>query len=71
MLTWLDCTLREWIAGEIAGTNTHRCVAHHTTLGIGAARAFTWIFTFLIYTRQMRGTLAVANTLRSTIRWQA
>lgn len=70
MLTWFDSALREWIAGEIAGTNAHGCVAHHATLGVGTARAYAWIPAFLIHTRQMRETLAIANTLRSTIRRQ-
>lgn len=51
MLTWFDSTLREWIAGEVAGTNAHGRVAYHATLGVGAARTFARVPAFLIYTR--------------------
>lgn len=53
MLTWLYCTLREGVTGEVARTNAHGCVAHHTTLGIGSTRTFARIFAFIIHTRQM------------------
>lgn len=43
-------------------------MAYHSTIGINTARAWTWIATLLTDTRQVRGTLAVTNALRSTIR---
>lgn len=67
MLTWFYRALRERIASEVAGTNAHGSVADHTTLGVDSARALARIPAFLIYTRQVEGTLAVANTLRPTV----
>lgn len=43
-------------------------MAYHSTIRINTARAWTWIATFLIDTRQVRGTLAITNAFRPTIR---
>jgi len=67
MLTWFYRALRERITSELCGTDTHRCVAHHTAFGIESAGAFARISAFLIHAGQMEGTLAVANTLWPTI----
>lgn len=67
-LTLLHGALREWIACEIAWANAHGRMAHHAALSVRAARALARISAFLIYARQVGGTLAVADAFRSTIR---
>jgi hypothetical protein len=76
-LTLLGIAQHERITLESDEAHAHRRVTYDPTVGINSARTRARIAAFLIDTRQMRGTLAVTDAFRSTVRrivdefWQA
>lgn len=67
-LTLLGITQYERISLESGEADAHRRVTYYSTVRVNTAGTWTRIAALLTDARQVRGTLAVADAFRSTVR---